>query len=114
MDHLFIFNDSPYGNQRTFNGLRLAQALSRKTPIRVFLFGDGVTAGLAGLAPAHADYNPQDMLQAIAASGGEIAACGTCMEARGLTRDSLIAAVSRGSLDQLVDWTLEAEKVITF
>jgi uncharacterized protein involved in oxidation of intracellular sulfur len=114
MKYLFIFNDSPYGSQRTYNGLRLAFALSRKTPVRIFLFGDGVTSALAGLAPAHADYNPQEMLQAIKATDSEIAACGTCMEARGLTQDSLIPAVKRGSLDQLIEWTEEAEKIINF
>ncbi len=114
MRYVFIFNDSPYGNQRTYNGLRLAFSLSRKTAIRVFLFGDGVTSALAGLAPAHADYNPQEMLQAIAGTGAEIAACGTCMEARGITQDGLVAGVTRGSLDQLVEWTEEAEKIITF
>jgi len=28
MKHLFILNDSPYGIERTFNGLRLATSLS--------------------------------------------------------------------------------------
>ena len=114
MKYLFIFNNSPYGNQRSYNGLRLAVALSRKAAIRVFLFGDGVTCALAGLAPAHADYHPQAMLQVVAATNAEIAACGTCMEARGLDQESLIAAVRRGSIDQLVEWTEEADKVISF
>lgn len=114
MKYLFIFNDSPYGSQRTYNGLRLAFSLSRKAAIRIFLFGDGVTSALAGLSPAHADYNPQEMLQAISGTNAEIAACGTCMEARGLSQESLIPGVKRGSLDQLVEWTEEAEKVISF
>jgi sulfur relay (sulfurtransferase) complex TusBCD TusD component (DsrE family) len=28
------------------------------TKVRVFLQGDGVTAALSALKPAHADYNP--------------------------------------------------------
>ncbi len=113
MKYLFIFNDSPYGSQRTYNGLRWALSLSRKGPIRVFFFGDGVTSALAGFTPASADYNPQEMLAAIAASGGEIAACGTCMESRGMTQ-ALIQQVKRGSLDELSDWAAEADKVINF
>jgi uncharacterized protein involved in oxidation of intracellular sulfur len=113
MKYLFIFNDSPYGSQRTFNGLRWAVSLSRKAAIRVFLFGDGVTSALAGFTPAHADYNPQEMLAAIAATGADIAACGTCLEARGLTQ-SLIPQVKRGTLDELSDWAAEADKVINF
>jgi uncharacterized protein involved in oxidation of intracellular sulfur len=113
MKYLFIFNDSPYGSQRTYNGLRWAVSLSRKAQIRVFFFGDGVTSALAGFTPAHADYNPQEMLVAIAATGSEIAACGTCLEARGLTQ-SLIPQVKRGSLDELSDWAAEADKIINF
>lgn len=113
MKYLFILNDAPYGSQRTYNGLRLAAALSRKSEIRVFLLGDGVLCGLAGLNPAHADYNPQEMLRAISATGATIAACGTCMEARGIPSESLIAEVRRSSLDELVAWTEECEKVIS-
>jgi len=113
MKYLFIFNYSPYGNQRTYNGLRWAVSLSRKTPIRIFFFGDGVTSALAGFTPAHADYNPQEMLVAIAATGAEIAACGTCLEARGMMQ-SLIPQVKRGSLDELSEWAAEADKVINF
>ena len=114
MATLFIINNSPYANQRAWNGLRLAVALSRETAIRVFLLGDGVTCGLAGLAPAHEEYNPQDMLKAIAAANAPIVACGTCMEARGLIQDTLIPEVRRGAMTQLVEWTLEASKVLSF
>jgi len=114
MKYLFIFNDSPYGSQRAYNGLRLALSLSRKAPIAVFLLGDGVICGLAGFNPAHADYNPQEMLRAISGTGAKIAACGTCMEARGIGPESLISEVRRSSLDELVEWTEAAEKVISF
>ena len=114
MKYLIIFNDSPYGSQRAHNGLRLAVSLSRTASIGVFLLGDAVTCGLTGLNPAHADYNTQEMLRAISGSGAAIAACGTCMEARGIGLESLISEVRRSSLDELVEWTEEAEKVISF
>jgi len=114
MKYLFIFNDSPYGGQRTYHGLRLAAALARKTPTRVFLLGDGVLCGIAGFTPAHADYNPQELLRAVAATGAGIAACTTCLEARGIPPASLIPEVRRGNLDELAAWTEECEKVVTF
>ena len=114
MKYLFIFNDSPYGDQRTYHGLRLAAALARKAPTRVFLLGDGVLCGLAGFTPANADYNPQELLRAIASTGAAIAACGTCLEARGIPPESLIPEVRRSSLDELAAWTEESEKVVTF
>jgi uncharacterized protein involved in oxidation of intracellular sulfur len=114
MKYLFIFNDSPYGSQRAYNGLRLAAALSRKAAIRVFLLGDGVLCGVAGFNPAHADYNPQEMLHAISGTGAAIVACGTCMEARGIPPESFIPEVRRSSMDELVAWTEECDKVISF
>jgi len=114
MNCLFIFNDSPYGDQRAYNGLRLAVALSRKVAIRVFLLGDGVLCGIAGFAPAHPDYNPQELLRAISATGAAVAACGTCMDARGIPPESLVPQVRRSSMDELAAWTEECDKVISF
>ncbi len=113
MKYLFIFNDSPYGDQRAYNGLRLAVSLSRKAGIRVFLLGDGVLCGVAGFTPVHADYNPQELLRAISSTGAGIAACGTCMDARGIPSASLIPEVQRSSMDELVAWTEECDKVIS-
>ena len=114
--YLFIFNDSQHGSQRTYNGLRLAVSLSRKAgaDVRVFLLGDGVVCALKGLQPAHADYNPQELLRQIAAGGGVIHACGTCMEARGIGDELLIDGVKRSTMDLLTQWTEDAEKVLTF
>lgn len=114
--YLFIFNDSPHGSQRAYNGLRLAASLSRTagSEMRVFLLGDGVICGVNGLAPAHADYNPQELLCQIASNGAEIGACGTCLEARGISRDLALPEVKRSTLDVLTQWTEEAEKVISF
>jgi uncharacterized protein involved in oxidation of intracellular sulfur len=112
--YLFIFNDSPHGSQRAYNGLRLAAALARKEQVRVFLLGDGVICGLAGFNPAHADYNPQELLKQVAASGAPIAVCGTCMEARGIAAESLITEARRSTLDELVSWTQDCDKVISF
>lgn len=114
MKYLFIFNDSPYGSQRTYNGLRLAVALSKSNAIRVFLLGDGVTCALATLSPAHADYNPQEMLRQLAARSVTIGACRTCLEARGIGDQMLIPEAKRGTMDDLVAWTEDAEKVLSF
>jgi uncharacterized protein involved in oxidation of intracellular sulfur len=54
------------------------------------------------------------MLRAISGTGAAIAACGTCMEARGMRPESLISEVRRSTIDELVAWTEEADKVISF
>jgi uncharacterized protein involved in oxidation of intracellular sulfur len=114
MKYLFIFNDSPHGTQRAYNGLRLAAALSHKAATRIFLLGDGVVCGLAGFTPAHADYNPQELLRSIATTGAAIAACGTCMEARGISPGVLIPEVRRSNMDELAAWTEESDKILSF
>lgn len=113
---VFIFNDSPHGSQRAYNGLRLAASLSRKagSAMRVFLLGDGVICALKGLEPAHADYNAQELLRQIAGNGAEIHVCGTCMEARGLMNDSLLSEAKRSTMDTLTQWVEDAEKVLSF
>lgn len=46
MKALFILNGAPYGDERTYNGLRLAGALAKRegNEVRVFLMGDAATA----------------------------------------------------------------------
>jgi sulfur relay (sulfurtransferase) complex TusBCD TusD component (DsrE family) len=82
--------------------------------VRIFLLGDGVTAALSGLNPAHADYHPQEMLTFLFQRGAQIAVCRTCLEMRGIPDASLIAGASRSTMDELVSWTEESDKVLVF
>jgi uncharacterized protein involved in oxidation of intracellular sulfur len=47
---LFILNDLPYGSERIFNGLCLADAVAQRgdAEVKVFLMGDAVDAAVAG------------------------------------------------------------------
>jgi len=116
MKFLFVLNDAPYGSQRTFNGLRLAVSLARSSAnqLQVFLFGDGVLAGLGQVAPLNAFYNPQEMLAQLAQRGATIGACKTCLEQRGFGDEMLLSVVKRSTLDDLTNWTEDADKVLVF
>jgi len=46
--------------------------------------------------------------------GGEVACCGRCMDARALTQEQLVEGVHRSTLAELTDWTLWADKALTF
>jgi len=112
---LFIFNDSPYGSQRTFNGLRVAAELSRKnSPIAIFLLGDGVVAGLKRQNPSDVAYNAQEMLRVLAGNGVQVAACTTCLQARGIADEALVSGVQRGNMDGLTNLIGDAEKILSF
>jgi len=69
--YLFILNDGPYGNERAYNGLRLALNLVKRpqASVRVFLIGDGVNCALAGQQTANGYYNIERMLSSVARRG---------------------------------------------
>jgi uncharacterized protein involved in oxidation of intracellular sulfur len=112
---LFILNDAPYGNERAYNALRVAGALASREEqqVRVFLMADAVGCARSGQKVPEGYYNVQLMLAKVLRKG-EVALCGTCMEARGLTDSELVEGARRGTLAQLTDWTVEADKVLVF
>ena len=46
--------------------------------------------------------------------GAEVKACVVCVEARGLTQADLIDGVKIATVHELVDWTVNSDKVIVF
>ncbi len=113
---LFILNDPPYGTERVFNGLRLAGALAKRNgvEVRVFLMGDAVAAAMANHKLPDGYYHLDRMIGACARYGADIGCCGKCMDARGITEDMLTKGTRRSTLDELADWNLWAEKVVSF
>ena len=116
MRYLLILNDPAYGTERSYNGFRLARSLAAQegAEVKVFLIGDAVTCALAGQKTPDGYYNLERMLRATAAKGAEVGCCGTCLDARGIADDRLAEGARRSSLDELTQWTVWAEKVITF
>lgn len=116
MRYLFIMNEAPYGGERTYNGLRLANSMSGRegVDIKVFLMGDAVSTahrcqkGLTGF------YNLQTMLGTLSSRGRSIGVCGSCMDARGIMEGDLAEGTRRSSMDELTTWTIEADKVVVF
>jgi uncharacterized protein involved in oxidation of intracellular sulfur len=113
MNTLFIVNDAPYGSERSYNALRLARALGRKEgeTVRVFLMGDAVACARAGQKVPAGYYNAGDMVRMV---GGEVALCGTCMDARGYADEDVVPNARRSTLKELADWTAAADKVLVF
>ena len=113
---LFVVNDPPYGTERAYNALRLAGSIVKRDTdsVRVFLMGDAVGCAVAGQTLPDGFYKLDRMLASIVRHGGEVGCCGTCMDARAITSEALIGGARRSTLDELTDWTLEADQVITF
>ena len=76
--------------------------------------GDAAACAKAGQKVAEGFYNIQLMLGRVVRNKAEVAACGTCMDARGITDLELSEGTRRGTLAELTSWTQWADKVIVF
>jgi uncharacterized protein involved in oxidation of intracellular sulfur len=54
------------------------------------------------------------MLGRVLSGGGRVAACGSCMKARGLNAEGLIKGIEQGSMALLSEWTEKCNKIHSF
>lgn len=116
MKTLFILNDAPYGSERTYNGLRLAGAISKQeaSELHVFLIGDAASAAHRNQKVPQGFYSIEVMLGNVIRHGGKVGICGTCMDARGMNDSDILDGSHRSTLAELSDWTAWADKVLVF
>ena len=116
MKVLILLNDPPYGTERSYNGLRLAGSLARReeADLKVFLFGDAVGCAIASQKVPDGYYHLDRMLASVIRHGGEVGCCGTCMDARGLPEQALVKGARRSTLEEVTEWTIWADKVVSF
>lgn len=117
MNILFIINDAPYGTEKAYNALRLANQMLRSHPettINIFLLADAVFCGLDNQKTPDGYYNIGRMMRAFVSKGGRVKSCGGCMEARGISEEQLKEGIAKSNMEEFAQWGLEADKVITF
>ena len=111
-----VLNDPPYGTERCFNGLRLALALLKTEPkpeLSIFLMADAVLCAKAGQTTPDGYYNLGRMIRGVARQA-RVVLCGTCLDARGVGDEELLENTRRGTMPDLAQLTLEADKVLVF
>ena len=116
MRMLIIIHDPPYGSERPYQALRLADALLKveeDLDLTVYLTADAVPCAKRGQETPQGYYNVERMLKPILRKGC-VMACRTCMEARGLAGTDLVEGVLETRLGDLAQLTLEADKVLTY
>ncbi len=115
MDILIIINDAPYATERPYNALRLATALAEdaETTVRIFLLGDGVSCGAPGPVP-EGGHDIGWMLQRFLGNGGMVAACGTCMDQRGIATEQLLPGIRRSTMPELTAWVRSCDRSLVF
>ena len=116
MEILIILNDAPYGSERTFQGLRMADAmlkLEEEAELTVYLSNDAVLCAKTGQQTPDGYYNVERMLKPILRRGSVIV-CRTCAEARGLQQQDLMDGVRIVTLGEAAELALEAEKTLVY
>jgi uncharacterized protein involved in oxidation of intracellular sulfur len=117
MKILFIINDAPYGTEKAYNALRMGMQIQKSdesAEVRIFLMADAATAALPNQKTPDGYYNIERMLKSILRKGGKVKICGTCADARGIGDLPLIEGAEKSTMKELVDWTLDCDKVLTF
>ena len=116
MNALLILNDPPYGTERSYSGLRVAQALVRADDarVRVFLLGDAVSCAKTGQKTPEGGYNTSRMLSGVMAAGAEVRASSSCLDTRGIADAELIIGIERADMAALAEWTTAADRVLVF
>lgn len=93
--------------EQIWNAFRLANtALEADHTVEVFLLGDGVEAPDL----THEKFNPSGVMRKFLKEGGEIEACGTCLESRDLEANDLRPYATMTDCLEIVE---AAEKVLT-
>jgi uncharacterized protein involved in oxidation of intracellular sulfur len=115
MNALIILNEPPHGREHSYNGLRLANSLAvTGASVRVFLFGDAAACAKRGQRVPGGYYNIETMLAGMAKRGVAIGVCSSCMDARGIAEEELLSGAHRSSMAEVTEWTLAADRVLTF
>lgn len=117
-DILIIINDAPYGTEKAYNAMRMAMTIQKEygqeVGIKMFLLADAVFCGLPVQKTPNGYYNIARMLKSIIRNGAQVKSCGGCSEARGIQHLEFIEGVNLSTMKELVAWTVECDKVLTF
>jgi len=113
--------EAPYGRERLYTALRFVLAsLVGGHSVNLFLFEDAVFAAKKGQNPPElpslleheAMPNCGQLLGAAVSYGASVKLCGVCATERGLSQEELIDGVTLGTIHDLVDWVVGADKAV--
>jgi uncharacterized protein involved in oxidation of intracellular sulfur len=115
MKTLIIMSDPPYGTERTYNGMRLANTLIQRedADVKIFLVSDAVFAAKTGQNRPDVCYCLEEMMEVFLKKGA-VALCGACMDARGLCDTEIVKGCRRSSMNELAEMVAWSDKVVTF
>jgi uncharacterized protein involved in oxidation of intracellular sulfur len=114
---LILINDAPYGTEKAYNALRLANQLNKNheaVEVRIYLTADAVNCAVANQTTPNGYYNIERMLKLSLNKGAKVRICGSCADARGLNTSQLVEGSEISSIGALADWVIDSDKIIVF
>lgn len=117
MKILILINDAPYGTEKAYNALRLANQLGKDhetAEVRIFLIADAVGCAIANQITPNGYYNIERMLKLALNKGAKVKICGSCADARGLKNVPLVEGAEISTMAELTNWVVDSDKVLTF
>ncbi|NJN25763.1 MAG: hypothetical protein HC819_07255 [Cyclobacteriaceae bacterium] len=114
---LILINDAPYGTEKAYNALRLANQLGKdheNVEVRIFLMADAASCAVAGQTTPNGYYNIERMLKFTINKGAKVKICGSCTDARGLKNMPLVEGAEISTMAEFTDWVVDSDKVLTF
>jgi uncharacterized protein involved in oxidation of intracellular sulfur len=114
---LIVVHAPPYGSERCLSALRVACALANlddgAPELRLFLMSDATVLALPNQIDG-AGKGLQEMVETLVGRSVPITVCRTCALARGLADLPLLPGTRIGTLAELAQATLWADKVMSF
>ena len=117
MKILILINDAPYGTEKAYNALRLANQLGKDHPaveVRIFLMADAANCAIANQTTPNGYYNIERMLKLAITKKAKVKICGSCAEARGLKNTPLIEGAEISTMAELTNWVVDSDKTLVF
>jgi len=109
-----VVMEAPYGRERAYTALRFAlTAALEGHKVRLFLVQDGVFVARKGQAPDQFP-NIAGLLEDALKEGVEVKTCTPCCKARAMTPTDMVKGVTMATMSDLVRWSAESDKVMTF
>lgn len=118
MKTLIIINDAPYGTEKAYNAMRIANQLGKDykddIDVRIFLMADAALCAVAGQETPQGYYNIERMLKLSIAKGAKVKICGTCAQARGIQNNEMVKGADLSTMEELGQWIADSDQVMTF
>lgn len=117
MKILLLINDAPYGTEKAYNAMRLANQLGKDheaVEVRIFLMADAATCAIANQNTPNGYYNIERMLKLALTKGAKVKICGSCADARGLKDTMLVEGAEISTMAELANWVADSDKVLVF